>query len=427
MLNLKRITADEHQKAVDQPIRMPRKFLPVNSAPYFVDYVRQQLHELYSPEVLQSEGLSVYTTLHPEMAFAAEAAVKEGLEELDRLSTGESAGESKEPLQAALIAVQPRTGAVMALVGGRDYSESSFSRAIHAHRQSGSAIKPFVYLSALEDHPISSLLPDEGRTYMVEEGPWIPVNYDRKYRGMVTMRTALEESLNAATVNLAMEIGLERVIQTLRGLGIQSPLKPLPSLALGAFEVSPLELAAAYAVFGNDGQKPHLLSLKEVVSDSGAVQERRTMEMISVTSPAKAYLITNMLEGVVDRGTATNLRGLGIDFKCAGKTGTTSDYRDSWFVGYTTDLLVLVWVGYDDNRSTGLTGAKGASLIWAHYLNRVRPWIHPQPFRIPPGVVQRIVCAESGSLSDLRCPKKHLESFLTELAPNDYCSLHGRQ
>jgi penicillin-binding protein 1B len=118
---------------------------------------------------------------------------------------------------------------------------------------------------------------------------------------------------------------------------------------------------------------------------------------------------------------------LGIDFRCAGKTGTTSDYRDSWFVGYTTDLLVLVWVGYDNNRSTGLTGAKGAGLIWARFFSRIRPWIHPQAFRIPPGVVQRIICLDSGSLSDLQCPKKQLESFLMELVPTDYCTIHGRR
>lgn len=427
MLNLNKISAEAHRKAIDQPIRIPRRFLPVNSAPYFVDYVRQQLHELYAPEVLESQGLSVCTTLHPEMAFAAEVAVREGLEELERSSGRGSDEEENEPLQAALIAVQPRTGAVLALVGGRDYSDSSFSRAIYAYRQPGSAIKPFVYLSALEDHSLTAMIPDEARSYRVEEGPWTPVNFDRRYRGMVTLRTALEESLNAATVNLAMEIGLERVIQTLQQVGIQSPMKPLPSLPLGAFEVSPLELAGAYAALGNDGQKPYLLSLREVVSETGAVQERRNVEMVSVTSPAKAYLVTSMLEGVVERGTARNLRQWGIDFKYAGKTGTSSDYRDSWFIGYTTDLLALVWVGYDSNRPTNLTGAKGAGLIWANFLKRVRPWIHPQPFRIPPGVAQRIVCLDSGGLSDLLCPNKQLESFLVELAPTEYCTLHGRR
>ncbi|MCE5333566.1 MAG: hypothetical protein LLG06_03155, partial [Desulfobacteraceae bacterium] len=230
-----------------------------------------------------------------------------------------------------------------------------------------------------------------------------------------------------ATVNLEVENGLDRVVESLRCIGIESPLEAVPSLALGAFEVTPIEIARAYAVLDNDGQKPFLLSLKEIIAEDGDVQERRTIEFSTVTSPAKAFLITNILEGVVERGTAKHLRRLGIDFKCAGKTGTTNDYRDSWFCGYTSDLLVLVWVGYDDNRPTHLTGAQGAARIWARFVQTVRPWINPQAFRIPPGVVQKVICSESGMLAGGRCRDQRYEFFLYENAPNGYCTIHNRE
>jgi penicillin-binding protein 1B len=427
MLDLGKISAGEYEKARGEPIRVAENVLPLRIAPYFVDYVRQQLQELYSPEVLESEGLNIYTTLHPEMAVAAQSAVMEGLKELeDHISSRSPASSSEQPLQAVLVAVQPKTGAVLALIGGRDYAESSFNRALYAKRQPGSAIKPFVYLSALDEFTPVSRLSDEPTAFSVGGKEWTPRNYDDKYRESVTFRQALEESINVPTVNLALTVGLEKVISTLRGFGIESQLEPVPSLALGSFEVTPIELARAYAVLDNDGQKPYLLSLKEVVTEKGEIQEQRHVDLVSVTSPAKAYIITDLLQGVIQRGTARSLKRLGIDFPCAGKTGTTTDYKDSWFVGYTTDLLVLVWVGYDDNRSTHLSGAGGAARIWARFLDHVRPWIHPQPFRIPPGVVQRMVCGESCELATMSCPERTLEVFLSENVPKEFCTLHSK-
>jgi len=426
MLDLGKISEQEYQKAYGEPLRVSESPLPVKMAPYFVDYVRQQLEDLYAPEVLESEGLTIYTSLHPDIALAAEDAVKEGLAELEKAHPKLKPDGGKGPLQAVLIAVQPKTGAVLALVGGRDYGSSIYNRALNAHRQPGSAIKPFVYLSALDKFTPVSWLPDEAITYSVGGSRWAPKNYDGRYRGAVFFRDALEQSLNAATVNLAMAVGLENVIGTLRSVGIESPLQAVPSLALGAFEVTPLELARAYAALDNDGQKPYLLTLREVVTEEGTVQQRRHVDFTPGTSPAKAFLITNLLEGVVERGTGRGLKRLGIDFPCAGKTGTTSDYRDSWFVGYSTDLVVLVWVGFDDNRCTNLTGSQGAARIWAHFFNEMRPWIHPVNFRIPPGVVQRRVCTQSGQIAADSCPERYLEYFLEENVPKQYCTLHGR-
>ncbi|NLI83672.1 MAG: PBP1A family penicillin-binding protein [Deltaproteobacteria bacterium] len=425
MLDLGKITSEEYEKARAEPLNMPGSSLPLNVAPYFVDYVRQQLQELYASEVLESQGLNVYTTLHPEIALAAEDVLAEVLGELENESR-KRGGSQECKLHGALIAVQPRTGAVLALVGGKDYSESSFNRALHAHRQPGSAIKPFIYLAALDTMTAVDRVEDEPIPYRVAGKTWIPENHDGKYRGQVFLRTALEDSLNAATVQVADRVGLERIIAYFRDLGIQSRLEPVPSLALGAFEISPLELASAYAVLNNDGQKAYLLSLKEVVSERGEVKERRHVELETVTTPAKAYLITSFLEGAVDRGTGKVLRSMGIDFPCAGKTGTTSDYRDSWFAGYTTDLVVVVWVGCDDNGNMHLTGAQGAARVWGRFFQRIRPWIHPEPFRIPPGVVQRIVCADSGRLAGNSCPQKRLEFFLSDLVPQDLCPVHGK-
>jgi len=425
MLDLRMISPDQFRLALSQPLRIAKSNLPLKSAPYFVDYVRQQLQELYSPTVLETTGLSIYTSLVPEISLAAEKAVSEGLAELEKTHPKLKTNSPTESLQAVLIAVQPKTGAVLSLVGGRDYGESSFNRALYAHRQPGSAIKPFVYLRALDEFTPVSWLPDELKTYSIGGTAWAPRNYNGRYRGRVTFRTALEHSLNAATVSLAMATGLNNVIDTLHSLGIQSPLKPYPSLALGAFEVTPLELAGAYATLDNDGQKPHLLTLREVVSESGEIQQRRNVDLVSVTTPARCFIITDILEGVVQEGTATILKRLGVDFPCAGKTGTTSDYRDSWFAGYTSDLLVLVWVGFDDNQSTRLSGAQGAARIWARFVKEIRPWIHGQPFRIPPGVVERYVCTQSGMLATRACPDKRLEYFLADHVPNTYCTSHG--
>ncbi|MEM5787375.1 MAG: PBP1A family penicillin-binding protein, partial [Syntrophobacteraceae bacterium] len=428
MLDLRKISPAEYDASRVEPLKLADASIAWGIAPYFIDYVRKQAQELYAPDALASEGLNIYTTLHPEMAVAAETAVREGLQELEKEIPAPAAGnEQAGGLQAALIAIHPKTGAIYALIGGREYSESSFNRALQASRQPGSALKPFVFLSALDRFRLTDKVADLPVAYGSGGSLWIPRNFDNKYHGMVSVRDALEQSLNAATASLAADIGQDRVIETLRSFGVQSPLEPFPSLALGSFEVTPMELASLYAVLANDGQKPFLLSLKEIVGDKGDVQARRTIEFSSVTTPAKAFLITSLMQGVIERGTGRSLKRAGIDFQCAGKTGTTNDYRDSWFVGFTTDLLVLVWVGYDDNRSTHLSGAQGAARIWSRFVRMVRPWINPQKFRIPPGVVQRIICTESGQLSTMHCTDQKLEYFLSDTLPNGYCTLHGTE
>ncbi len=426
MVALHKISRQQYARARLEPVRTIRNRLPLKVAPYFVDSVRHQLNKLYSPEALASEGLNIYTSLHPEIEFAAERAVKEGLGRLEKKFPRLKGRAGTSPLQALIVVVQPKTGQVLALVGGRDYDQSSFNRALFAKRQPGSAFKPFVYLAALDRFQPLDRIDDEPMSYTVKGRKWAPRNYDRVYHGPVTLETALAKSYNAATVNLAMKVGLDKVIKTARRLGIESPIKPYPSLALGAFEVTPMELAGAYTVLDNDGLKPYLLSLKKVISPRGEVRQKHFVRLRRATTSAKAFLITHLLQAVMRFGTGSSARRLGITFPCAGKTGTTSNYRDSWFVGYTSDLLALVWVGYDDNRPTYLSGSRGALRLWVRFMKAIRPWIHPQPFRVPPGIVERYVCRQSNQLATAFCPERRIEYFLQGHLPALYCPLHSQ-
>jgi penicillin-binding protein 1B len=425
MRELELIDQETYQEALSEPLRTVPPALSGKTTAYYVDYVNRQLEELYSEETLSSEGLVIYTSFRPEVAAQAERAVREGLAALEKERPALTVSDAAGKLQAALVVVQPKTGALVALVGGRDYAESPFNRAVQAHRQPGSAFKPFVYLAALDEVTPVSFIEDMPTAYRVDGRAWSPRNYDGRYRGAVMVREALAHSLNAATVQLAVRVGLADIVETARSLGLRSRLEPYPSLALGAFEVTPLELAGAYAALANEGQRPHLLTVKKVVTPQGAVLERRHVAMTTVTTPAKAFVLTRMLQRVVTEGTARRLATYGVDFPCAGKTGTTSDYRDAWFVGYTSDLLALVWVGFDDNRSTRLSGSSGALPIWARFMTRIRPWMHPQDFPVPPGVVERTVCLDTGDLATRACPRTDREFFLEEKVPQRPCTVHG--
>jgi len=430
MLVLGKISPAEYDSALLEILRVAPASISSRIAPYFVDYVRMQAQELYAPERLVSEGLGIYTTLQPEIAAAAETAIREGLGEIDSESgRGPASNEPENPrqLQAVLIALQPRTGELLALAGGRDYGESSFNRALSGRCQPGSAIEPFVYLSALKSFKLCDRLFDLPVPYELNGISWTAKNHDGRYRGKVDFRQALEESLQAATANLAFETGLDEIIGTLKSFGIETAPGDLRSIALGSFELSPIELAKAYAVLANDGQKPYLLGLKEIVSENGDILDRRHIDFSSVTSPAKAFLITSILEGAVERGTAKGMKRLGVDFKCAGKTGTTNALGDSWFIGYTTDLLALVWVGYDDHGPTGLRGAQCAASLWARFMNLARPWIEPQEFDPPPGIVEETICADSCELATSNCKQRKVEYFLSESRPNGYCTIHNNQ
>ena len=418
MLELEMIPATEYEKARGEPLRTAAPSLPRNVAPHFVDYVQQQLHELYDERVLASEGLSIYTALHPEIALVADRVLREELAWLEKGESDQNGTASSGMLQAAVLAVQPKTGAILALVGGRDYGADALNRAL-VSRPAGSAIAPLVYLSALDRFSPASWLTDEQLSYTLEGREQTISNHDGRYRGWVMFRDALEQSLNAATVDLAVQVGSDSITATLRSFGMEVPSESVHTLALGDFPVTMSGLASIYSALDNDGQKPYLLGVKEVVTEIGEVQQRRHVEFVSATSPAKAYLITNMLQGAARR-----IRNLGPHFPFAAQSGRSPEGGDAWFVGYTTDLLVVVWLGYDDNRPLPLTASQGATQIWLRLIHQVRPWIQPQEFRVPPGIGQRLICAKSGKLATNRCREKRLEVFLDQNLPKEYCTLH---
>ena len=423
MFELGMIPALEYEKARGEPLRVASTTLPGNFAPHFVDYVKQQLQDLYDEKVLESEGLTIYTALHPEMALAADRASREELDLLTRKTIDSNSTSEPGTLQAVVLAVQPKTGAMLALVGGTDYHADPLKRTL-GKRMPGSAIMPFVYLSALDQFTPTSWLNDEPVSYPDNGTSWNPRNLDDRYRGRIMFRDALEQSLNAATADLAAQVGVEKIAATFRYLGLDPPTESALALALGDFPVTALALAGAYAALDNDGQKPYLLGVKEVVAESGELQQRRHVEFLSVTSPAKAYLITSILEGAVKEGATRHVKNLGVNFPLAAQAGFSIDARDSWFVGYTTDLLAVIWVGYDDRRPLPPQALQAAARIWLRFINQVRPWLQPQEFRMPPEISQRLICLESGQLATNRCREKRLEVFLDQHVPRDYCTLH---
>jgi penicillin-binding protein 1B len=394
-------------------------------APYLMDYLSYQLTRLYSPQDLSSLGLSIYTTLDTQVQMAAEKALKNGLIRLEKSNPALNRADPKKKLQGAVIVMQPKTGYILAMVGGRNYSMSQFNRITQARRQPGSAFKPFVYLSGLDEFTPASILSNETKTYEVDGTVWEPQNYALVPEEKVSVRNALAKSINLATVDLAMRIGFDRIAGTANLFGFSIPAKPYPSLCLGAYEVIPLNLARAYCAFASDGVLPFPLSLKDVLDENGKILERRHMNIERVISPSKAFIMSSMLRSVVEEGTASSLKNIGISFPVGGKTGTTNNFKDAWFVGYTPDILALVWVGFDDGSSIHASGAKAALPIWAELINALPQYVSENWFKVPPGVVKRMVCSESGQLEvKNRCPRPVKEFFLADNVPTDYCPIH---
>jgi len=419
------ISAAEGAAALASPLE-PSGFRAYGKkAPYFMDYLSRQAETLYARDDLAKLGLSIFTTLDTEVQEAAETALAAGLERLEKNDPALRRREPDHRLQGAIIVMQPKTGYILAMVGGRDYATSQFNRITHARRQPGSAFKPFVFLSALDRFSPASVLSNAPVTYQVNGKSWRPDNFSPMAAQTVTMRTALAHSINIATVDLAMKIGLEEVVRTASAFDFSTPLAPHPSLALGAMEVIPLELARAYCVFAADGLLPVPLSLKEIGDDHGQVLNRRHMAVEPVTTPAKAFLINSMLSSAVAEGTARSLKRMGIGQPVAGKTGTTNDSRDAWFVGYTPEILALVWVGFDDGTSMRGTGASAALPIWADLMRRIPQHLSGAWFQRPEGIVDLVICADSGQLAVTgRCPQPVRELFLQDRVPIDPCPLH---
>jgi penicillin-binding protein 1B len=415
---------------VNAPIRVTTLQHGVTDAPYFLDYILSQAGD--SSDSAQT-GLRLFTTLDLEMQRLAEEAVSAGLSRLE--SKHRFLKKTADHLQGALVAIDPRTGAILAMVGGRDYRSSQFNHAVQAKRQAGSLFKPFVYLTALEQSLTAkegsitpaSLLDDSPISFPDGASSWAPQNYDRQFHGQISVRTALEQSLNVPAVRIAQSVGIPDIIRTLRSVGIQGPLDEHLSLALGSSEVSLLEMTSAFGALAQGGRyiSPYAIaSLVEQVNEQAGRRIRQQHdETTQVFSPQSAYLVTSILQGVVQRGTAAAARRMGLTAQIAGKTGTTDDHRDAWFVGYTPELVVGVWVGFDGGTTLQLTGAQAALPIWVDFFRKAMP-APSIAFPVPSGIVTRMIDPHTAQLATTACPDSFEESFIEGTEPTVLCRTH---
>ncbi len=388
------ITRHAYERALREVFEKRKPVRVTNGAPYFTDYVKKELAAHYSHDVLTAEGLHIFTSLDLELQQAAETAVSKGLARLEKGYRHLRKIAKTDDLEGALVVIKPQTGEIRAMVGGRDYRKSQFNRVVQAKRQPGSVFKPFVYLAALthgsshghEPYRSTTFVEDAPFTWSFGRQSWAPENYKQRYYGRVTMREAMERSLNAATARIAQDVGIKKIREMAYRMGIESRLPLLPSLSLGAVEVTPLEMAGAFSALANNGVRTHLLSIKNVVDRNGNVLEKRNIRVKRVISPQVAHDMNNMLRGVVERGTARATRLQGFTRPAAGKTGTTNDARDAWFAGYTPDLLALVWVGFDRQSELGLAGSQAALPIWTDFMKKATSRLPVTDFVTPPGV-----------------------------------------
>jgi penicillin-binding protein 1B len=412
------ITSEQNTASSAEPLVVaPAPVFDNSLAPYFVDYVNR----LAESELQTSGGNQrIYTTIDLELQQAAEQALKR---QLDRLDTHYANSELKP--QAALVALDPHTGNVLAMVGGRNYAGSQLNRATDARRQPGSTFKPFVYAAAVEDgmSPVRMFM-DAPRDFVYDRNKiYRPANYGGGYSMReVTMRTGLVRSLNVVTVDVALQTGLARISNLATRFGLPKPER-YPALALGTEEVTPLQLASAYAAFVNEGRRVEAKAITSVGEPPAAHTMPAAMDQ--VVSPATAYVITNMLTGVIERGTARKARGTVSGTAIAGKTGTS---RDGWFVGYSPNLVCVVWIGFDDNKQLGLTGAEAALPAWIDFMNEavaMRPDLGGANFECPEGIKFVEIDSLTGLRSTLTCPVRELIAIADRTAPNFECYLHG--
>ncbi len=429
------ITEEQLKAALDEPLRLAPSELESAEAPYFVDLVHNQLQSDFADYDFRNSNFRVYTTLDLNLQRAAIDAVQAGLKEIDqRLSRRRpKKGETAPPqAQVALVALDAETGGIKALVGGRNYGASQLNRVL-ARRQPGSAFKPFVFAAALntaiEGGPQvltpATMLDDEPTTFWFDGKPYAPANFKNEYHGRVTLRQALAKSMNIPTVRLAEIVGYDTVENLAKRAGMSLKIQPTPAIALGAYEVTPLEVAGAYTIFPNRGMliRPNAVSL--IRDRHGRVLYRHRLQPEPVLDPRVAFLMTSMMEEVLRSGTGVAVRARGFALPAAGKTGTS---HDGWFVGFTSRLICAVWVGFDDNRELNLEGAHSALPIWTEFMKRAhqfREYRNVRQFEAPDGVVSVELDPLTGQLAMPGCPSTRVEYFIAGTQPVETCRLHG--
>jgi penicillin-binding protein 1A len=433
------ITREEAEAAKAEEMTLAERTERSMRAPYFVEFVRQQLIEKYGADRLYRDGLEVTTTLDWKVQKATEEALERQLRHLERLNRypvvrdgdwvpPETPFVNSPYLQGAAVVLDTRTGEIRALVGGRNYWESKFNRAVQAKRQPGSAFKPFVYTAAIEKGigPSHILLDEPLVVPMPGSKPYKPENTKRDFQGPMTLRYALSRSVNVPAVRTILEVGPEAAVDVARRCGIDGVL-PYPSSALGASEVSLLDLTAAYTVFPNQGILRRPYSIVSVRDRNGAVLERAAPVSEEALSSPVAGIMTNLLEEVMDSGTGASARWKGVTAPAGGKTGTMDDYMDAMFVGFTPAYTMGVWVGFDARRTLGqdMTGNAAALPVWIDVMKEALAGLELEPFEVPAGIVWRQVCPESGVLATPDCPEPYREMFLENHEPVESCFLHG--
>ncbi|HPB70212.1 MAG: PBP1A family penicillin-binding protein [Syntrophales bacterium] len=412
------ITAAEKERALATPLRL-RSVRPKDKvAAYFVEHVRRYIMEKYGSDVLYKEGLEVYTTLNLPMQKAARDAVERGLQEMERRQ-----GYAKGLVQGALLCMDARTGAVRAMVGGRDFSRSEFNRATQSRRQPGSAFKPFIYTAAFDkgltpstimvDSPISFAAPSE------PNGVWQPKNFDGTFLGPMTLRHALVHSRNVVTIKVLKEIGVDYAAGYAANMGIASPLARNLTLALGSSGVTLLEMVRAYGVLANQGQRATPLFIKKIVDRTGQVFEENQPMLEQVIDPRIAFMSAYVMQDVVEQGTGARVRSIGRPV--AAKTGTTNDMRDAWFMGFTPSFVTGVWVGFDQERSLGRqeVGGRAAAPIWLYFMEKAVQGTPVEVFPVPEGISFVKVDPNTGASLPDGTQGGLYESFLEGTTPEE--------
>ena len=413
------ITAEQFTAATGRPVDFDRGSIPALPYPFYVRALRSEIIERIGIRRIIEGGLTIRCEIDPAAQKAAERSARAGASSLE--SRYRWIRRQKNPLQVAVLSVDPRNGGVRALVGGSDYRRSAFDRTRHMRRQPGSAFKTFVYLAAIASKRATTatlLLDSPLQVELSSDEMWEPQNYDEKFRGRVTLREAFEKSLNVPTIRLAQEIGVGRVIRAAEKFEFARKLEPIPALPLGVADVSVRELTAAYTAFPNLGIRVEPFLLTSIRDRSGKILFQSEKDEKRVCDAAPAYVMHSLLRGVVRRGTASRLKRYGLSH-VAGKTGTTSDYRDAWFVGYTRDMVTTVWVGFDQGAPLRLSSAEAAIPIWGAYMSAI-PHSRKEP-EAPPEVTFRNVDPETGMVWAEGCPGPIRDVFLEGTAPTRTC------
>jgi len=416
MLNQNVISQSQFLAARQKPLGVVQR-APAGTSPYpaFLQFVHRQLERDYREEDLRSEGLRIFTTLDPFVQHRAENALASRLAAIEK-SRRIAAG----TLEGAVVVSSTQNGEIQAMVGGRDARYAGYNRAIDAQRPIGSLAKPIIYLTALEDPQRYTLTTPLDDSPLVWSQPgtadWNPQNYDHQFHGQVQLRTALAHSYNVAAARLGIELGVKHILDKLPVYGIEQQPPPFASSLLGAFGLSPVEVTQLYQTFADGGFRTPLRAIRAIVTADGKPLQRYPLNVEPVAAPAPVYLLTTALQGVVREGTAQSLiNWLPAEMNVAGKTGTTDDLRDSWFAGYTGDRVAVVWVGNDDNKPTGLTGASGAMTVWGEMMKNIQP--EPLEPLMPEEIEMVNVDPVSGLRYDEGCKAGVLLPFTRGSAP----------